>query len=89
MLADPGSEDAYEVLPRRLAAEQLSHMLVELNERERTIISGRFGLDGDEQTLRELAGRFGVSAERVRQIEQGALQKLAAAVSAPPCGIGG
>ena len=37
---------------------------------------GRFGLDGPEQTLRELAGQLGVSAERVRQIEQRALDKL-------------
>jgi RNA polymerase sigma factor (sigma-70 family) len=47
-----------------------------LTVRERTVLSRRYGLDGPEQTLREIAGTLGVSAERVRQIEQGALEKL-------------
>jgi RNA polymerase sigma factor (sigma-70 family) len=47
-----------------------------LNERERTIIRARFGLDGPESTLRELGEQLGVSAERVRQIEEVSLAKL-------------
>jgi RNA polymerase sigma factor (sigma-70 family) len=48
-----------------------------LNPRERQIIGWRFGLDGEDPlTLRAIAGRLDVSAERIRQIEQRALGKL-------------
>jgi DNA-directed RNA polymerase sigma subunit (sigma70/sigma32) len=43
------------------------------------VISGRFGLAGPEQTLRDIGERLGVSAERIRQIECLALEKLHAA----------
>jgi RNA polymerase primary sigma factor len=78
-VADPRAEDAYERVPRRLAAAQLPGMLAELGERERKIVHARFGLDGRERTLRELADDLGVSAERVRQIEGASLRKLQAA----------
>ena len=61
-------------------------LLAGLSRRERTILIGRFGLRGREQTLRELACLLGVSAERVRQIEQRALDKLRAAVDDPSGG---
>jgi RNA polymerase primary sigma factor len=76
LLADPKAEDAYEGVPRRVIGEHLPEMLRALDERERTIVRARFGLDGRERTLRELAATLGVSAERVRQIEQRALGKL-------------
>jgi RNA polymerase primary sigma factor len=76
MLADPKAEDAYDRVPRRVVGEHLPAMLRALDDRERTIVRARFGLDGRERTLRELAGTLGVSAERVRQIEQRALGKL-------------
>jgi DNA-directed RNA polymerase sigma subunit (sigma70/sigma32) len=44
------------------------------------IMRARYGLDGPERTLRELAQALGVSAERVRQIEGRALDKLREAV---------
>jgi DNA-directed RNA polymerase sigma subunit (sigma70/sigma32) len=50
-----------------------------VNERERAVIRDRFGLAGSERTLRELGQTLGVSAERVRQIEQSALEKMRAA----------
>jgi DNA-directed RNA polymerase sigma subunit (sigma70/sigma32) len=76
LLADPNAEDAYDCVPRRLEVQTLPALLSGLNDRERTIVGARYGLDGPEQTLGELAGRLGVSAERVRQIEQRALDKL-------------
>jgi DNA-directed RNA polymerase sigma subunit (sigma70/sigma32) len=48
-------------------------------------VCARFGLDGPEETLREIARRLGLSAERVRQIQESALEKLyAAAAGRPP-----
>ena len=49
-----------------------------LPERERKIIGWRFGLDGDTDpmTLEEVGKRFGLTRERIRQIESQALQKL-------------
>jgi RNA polymerase sigma factor (sigma-70 family) len=76
LLADPGSEQAYERVPERVAAAQVPGLLHALNVRERSIVRGRYGLDGREQSLRELGGHHGVSAERVRQIEGSALDKL-------------
>lgn len=46
------------------------------------MIRSRFGLGRPEQTLREVAPRLGVSAERVRQIEHDALEKLHSAAVA-------
>src|SRR5262249_11846449 len=51
--------------------------LEELNERQRTVIERRYGLNGrDVATLEELAGDIGVTRERVRQIQAEALEKL-------------
>jgi RNA polymerase nonessential primary-like sigma factor len=53
--------------------------LDELNERQRTVIERRYGLNGrDVATLEELAGAIGVTRERVRQIQAEALEKLRA-----------
>jgi predicted pyridoxine 5'-phosphate oxidase superfamily flavin-nucleotide-binding protein len=57
-------------------------LLETLDDRERAILRHRFGLDGGARTLREVAKDLGVSAERVRQIEQEALEKCRTAASA-------
>ena len=55
--------------------EQLYAALDSLDERSRTILEARWLAD-KKQTLHELADRYGVSAERIRQIEKNALKKL-------------
>jgi RNA polymerase sigma factor (sigma-70 family) len=78
LLADPVAEDAYELVDRSLQVAELRAQPDELCEREHLILRARFGLDGREQTLREVAGTLHLSAERVRQIEEHALEKLRA-----------
>jgi RNA polymerase sigma factor (sigma-70 family) len=80
LLADPLAEGEYERVLDAIETEELLALLSGLSAREREILSARYGLaDGGEQSLRAVAGRLGVSAERVRQLEQRALGKLAAA----------
>lgn len=57
---------------------EMNGLLSFLNEREREIIEARFGLNGnaDGQTLDELGVIFGVSRERIRQVQNEALDKM-------------
>ena len=67
-----------------LAAEHVLSKIDEvLDERERIIVLGRFGLGDNERakTLRELGQELGLSKERVRQLQQQGLEKLAAVAS--------
>ena len=57
--------------------EQIQEVLSDLNERERKVISLRFGIDdGYPRTLEEVGNIFDVTRERIRQIEAKALRKL-------------
>ena len=64
------------------ASEQLAEALAGLDERSRDIITSR-RLVEKKATLHELAGRYDVSAERIRQIENQALKQLSSAITAP------
>jgi RNA polymerase sigma factor (sigma-70 family) len=75
-LADPRAEDEFDDVDRRLEADDLGRAEGRLSARERTVLRARYGLDRPSQTLREIAGGLGLSSERVRQIEEGALGKL-------------
>lgn len=79
LLADPLAEGEYERVLEAMQVEELLSLLAGLSERERSILRARFGLDGEEESRREVAERLGISAERVRQLEQRGLRKLAAA----------
>lgn len=60
-----------------LLREQMQDVLTTLTERERAVLSLRYGLaDGEAHTLEELGIQFGVTRERIRQIEVKALRKL-------------
>jgi len=61
----------------QLLKEQIRSILNSLSERERAVLEMRFGLkDGESHTLEEVGRAFGVTRERVRQIESKALRKL-------------
>lgn len=66
----------------RLQDEGLRAALSELDARSRRIIEARWLHDGDAATLHDLAAEFAVSAERIRQIEVKALQKMRAVLAA-------
>jgi RNA polymerase primary sigma factor len=62
---------------KQLLKEQLHGILGVLSEREREVLEMRFGLlDGEDHTLEEVGRHFGVTRERIRQIEAKALRKL-------------
>lgn len=63
---------------QRERASQIAKILKRLDERDRRIIAGRFGLAGNEEakTLKEVGAEMGVSKERVRQLERRAMQRL-------------
>jgi RNA polymerase primary sigma factor len=61
----------------QLLKEQVAEVLYTLNDRERRVLQLRFGLeDGRSRTLEEVGREFGVTRERIRQIEAKALRKL-------------
>ncbi|HET8597055.1 MAG TPA: RNA polymerase sigma factor RpoH [Castellaniella sp.] len=83
-LADDTQEPA-QVLARRgmdsLQSEGLAEALETLDDRSRHIVEARWLADDGGATLHELAAEYGISAERVRQVEAAALKKLKAALS--------
>jgi RNA polymerase sigma-32 factor len=84
-LASPDENPAQ--LLEREQTEQLRHTglvaaLENLDERSRHIIKARWLTEGEAATLHELAAEYGVSAERIRQIEARALQKMRAVIPA-------
>lgn len=76
LLEDPLSATAYEDVIDAVAGEQLRALLSRLTDREREVVQARFGFDTAPEKLAEVGERLGVSAERVRQIEERALAKL-------------
>ncbi len=84
LISDPLAEDEYEHVLTSIVAEELRDLLSGLSDREREVLRARYGLDGEAESLREVASRLGVSAERVSQFENRALGKLRAAAGTDP-----
>jgi RNA polymerase sigma-32 factor len=78
-LPDPHAEPSEQIEQAQLARLQdsgLRDALSSLDERSRAIVQRRWLAEGDSATLHELAAEYGVSAERIRQIEAKAMQKM-------------
>ena len=76
-VADDGATDPMSLTLGNEVELLLNHGLGELNEREREVVSGRYGLgDREPETLEVLAERLGLTREHIRQIQQEALVKL-------------
>ncbi|MBY5163418.1 sigma-70 family RNA polymerase sigma factor [Salsipaludibacter albus] len=77
LIADEGGSDPAESAQKEDAVAQIEAALGELDERERVILILRFGLDGQEpRTLEEVGQHFGLTRERIRQMQNRALSKL-------------
>ncbi|MHB8110188.1 MAG: sigma-70 family RNA polymerase sigma factor [Syntrophorhabdaceae bacterium] len=77
VIPNPDNEEPLSILEHTRRMEEVASWLDTLNADERKVILLRFGLDGDDpQTLESIGKTFGVTRERIRQIEQKALNKL-------------
>ena len=77
IVADPNAVAPFERLVKETDTALLKEVLAGLTDREKAILAMRFGLnDGVEKTLEEIGKVFGVTRERIRQIESEALKKL-------------
>jgi RNA polymerase primary sigma factor len=76
-IADETQLTPYEATSKRLLKENINEVLQALSDREARVLRMRFGLEGQRpMTLEEVGRKFGVTRERIRQIEAKALRKL-------------
>ena len=76
---DDSAESPFDVASENLRKENVRRALDALPQREREVIEMRFGLKGHQaRTLEEVGRAFGVTRERIRQIETHTLKKLEA-----------
>ena len=76
-IQDTSALSPYDETSRQLLKEQMEEVLSTLSDREKRVLTLRFGLeDGRPRTLEEVGKEFGVTRERIRQIEAKALRKL-------------
>ena len=81
LVGDEMAVDPFESLSEKNIQMQVVEVLEQLDEREKKIINARFGLDGsDPITLEEVGCKFGVTRERIRQLQNIALGKMRRAI---------
>jgi len=77
VVRDENAATPYEQLEEKTLLGMLGELVERLHPRERNILRLRFGLDGgDEKTLEEIGVEFGLTRERIRQLQNEALAKL-------------
>lgn len=77
IVGDAEAQDPFEMLRDKNLRDEVGDLLDILDDRERKIINSRFGLDGSKpKTLEEVGVKFGVTRERIRQLQNIALAKL-------------
>ncbi|MCL5942878.1 MAG: sigma-70 family RNA polymerase sigma factor [Actinobacteria bacterium] len=77
MVTDPAQNSLFDVVYARIQLRNVAQAICELPERERAVLVLRYGLAGDDPwTLGEIGDHFGISRERVRQIEAKAVERL-------------
>ena len=82
IVGDKDARTPFELFREKDMRDELSELLKVLDNRERKIIFDRFGLDGGKpKTLEEVGKRFGVTRERIRQLQNIALAKLRRALA--------
>jgi RNA polymerase primary sigma factor len=87
-VVDPAAEQSYQQVLDELEIGYVRDLTDELDERERAVVRAHYGLGEQAQTLSEIGAALGLTAERARQIEVGALSKLRAKLAQPaPLGI--
>lgn len=76
-IPDEKQESPYDTTSRDMLRENIEEVLQALSDRESRVLKMRFGLNGNKMmTLEEVGKKFGVTRERIRQIEAKALRKL-------------
>jgi len=77
IVGDEAADDPFETLRDKDLRAEVGELMDVLDDRERRIINQRFGLDGQKPlTLEEVGEKFGVTRERIRQLQNIALNKL-------------
>jgi RNA polymerase primary sigma factor len=82
MIGDEDAQTPFELLRDKNLLDEIDDIIEELNERERNIITQRFGLNGGRpKTLEHIGKNLGITRERIRQLQNIALMKLRRALS--------
>jgi RNA polymerase primary sigma factor len=77
VVADENARTPFEALRDQMETRLVGQLVNQLSEREARILRCRFGLDdGQERTLEDVGRKFNLTRERIRQLQNAALQKL-------------
>ena len=76
LIGDETAEDPYVIAEKSALKDMIKNILATLEDREADIIKKRFGIDGEPMTLEQVSQIYGLTKERIRQIENKGLKKL-------------